>query len=57
MEATERQSGHLLHRAIGDAQSPGQVGEWRERHARAAGRRRCDSPPVDGRPLDDANVK
>ena len=33
-------------------------GAWRECHARAAGRRRRELPaPVDGRPLDDADVK
>ena len=52
MEATERQRGHLLHRAIGDARASGQVGEWREGYARAAGRRRRELPaPVDGRSL------
>ena len=37
METAEGQRGHVLHRPVGDARAAGEVGEWRERHARAAG--------------------
>ena len=49
MEAAEHQRGHLLHRVVGHARPTGEVGEWRERHARAAAPRRHELPaPVDG---------